>query len=239
MRIRSTHPARAGAGFTLIETALATVIIAVGVLALMESHQTFLRTNAWSTHTSTATLLANEVREMTRHYPRHDSFSGGIYFEDQENHTGFRGWGPELNEVLPELFDDLDDFDGVVFGDAAAADLPGPIATVGGVLMRFPGPINAFSEVIPETLWSGVTAVDGDDETLPLQGWTQYVQVDKVDPLDFTTTIADDYFEAAFGGTPERRVDNFPVRVTVWTLFQGNYDTEARIIARHTWVAPE
>lgn len=238
MRISSPR-ARRRRGFTLIETALATVIIGVGVLALMEAHQAFLRTNSWSTHSSTATLLANEIREMTRHYPRHDSFSGGIYFEDAENHTGFRGWGPEANEIAPAMFDDLDDFDGVVFGDAAEADLPGPIAVVGGVVMRFPGPINAFSEVIPETLWSGATAVNDDDEALPLQGWTQYVRVDKVDPLDFTTVLPDDYFEPASGGAPERRVDQFPLRVTVWALYQGPFDTEARVIARHTWVAPE
>jgi type II secretory pathway pseudopilin PulG len=239
MRRRSPHPARSGAGFTLIETALATVIVGVGVLALMEAHQAFLRTNSWSTHTSTATLLANELREMTRHYPRHDSFAGGIYFQDPENHTGFQGWGPEGDELDASMFDDLDDFDGVVFGDAAEADLPGPIAIVDDVPMRFPGPINAFSEVIPETLWNGTTALDDEDADLPLQGWTQYVQVDKVDPIDFTTTIDDDYFEPAAGGDPERRVDQFPVRVTVWTLYQGPFDTEAEVVAQHTWVVPE
>lgn len=236
---RSQLRNRTARGFTLIETALATVIIGVGVLAMMEAHQSFLRSNSWSTHTSTATLLANEIREMTRNFPRHDSFTGGIYFTDPVDHDGFTGWGPEANETDPSLFDDLDDFDCVVFGDAAAADLPGPIATVNGQLMRFPGPINAFAEVIPETLWNGTVATGEEDETLPLQGWTQYVQVVKVDPRDFTTVRADDYFEPAAAGTPEREVDQFPLRVTVWTLYQGPFDTEARVVARHTWVAPE
>ena len=59
-------------GFTLIETALATVIIGVGVLALVDSQAAFLASNAWSTQTATANYLANEIREMTRRLPKHD-----------------------------------------------------------------------------------------------------------------------------------------------------------------------
>ena len=238
MRLCLAHRARVDAGFTLIETALATVIIGVGVLAIMQANQAFLRSNSWSTHTSTATLLAGEIREMSRNYPRHDSFSGGIYFQDPVNHNGFAGWGPEVNETDPSLFDDLDDYDGVVFGDAASTDLPGPITTANGQLMRFAGPINAFSEVIPETLWAGDTATDDNNNDLPLQGWTQYVKVEKVDPLDFSVVLDHDYFEPAAGGQPEREVDQFPLRVTVWTLYQGPFDTSAKIVSQITWVAP-
>lgn len=238
MRRRPRQSVRRGAGFTLIETALATVIIGVGVLALMDAFQSFLRANNWSTQTSTATLLASECREMTRNDPKHDAFSGGIYFLDEVAHTGFTGWGPEADETSPALFDDLDDFDGAVFGDAADADLPGPVGTVNGVPMRYPGPIDAFADVIPETDWSGVTAVDDQNADLPMQGWTQYVRVDKVDPLDFTTVLPDDYFEPASGGKPEIKVDQFPLRVTVWTLYQGPFDTKAKVIAEYTWVAP-
>lgn len=226
-------------GFTLIETALATVIIGVGVLAIMEANQSFLRTNAWSTHSSTGTLLGSEIREMSRDYPRHDSFSGGIYFLDPDTQTGFTGWGPEEDELDPSQFDDLDDFDGVVFGDAAAADLPGPISSANGMTLRFPGPINAFSEVIPETLWSGETATDAADSDLPLQGWTQYVKVEKVDPLDFAVVLPHEEFTPASGGVPGRSVDEFPLRVTVWTLYQGPFDTNAQVVSRITWIAPE
>ena len=48
--------------FTLIETSLALVIIAVGVLALIEAQTAFIKTNDWSSHAATANYLANEVR---------------------------------------------------------------------------------------------------------------------------------------------------------------------------------
>lgn len=234
--MRAVHPRPRGA-FTLIETALATVIIAVGVLALVEAHQAFLRTNAWSTHSSTATLLAAEIRERTRTFPRHDAFTGGLYFTDPENHSGFQGWGPESNEFTPDEFDDLDDLDGVVFGDAAESDLPGPVTVVDGVPMRFDGPIDASAEIIPETDWNGEVVTDDETgEPAPLQGWTQYVQVDKVDPLDFTTTLPNDHYEPASGGQPEIEVDQFPVRVTVTALYQGPFETSAREVATVTWV---
>lgn len=233
------HSPRAKAGFTLIETALATVIIGVGVLALIETNQSLLSANSWSTHTSTATLLSNEIREMTRNYPRHDSFSGGVYFQDPATHSGFTGWGPELDETDPSLFDDLDDFDGVVFGDATDADLPGPITSIDGQPLRFPGPINAMTNVIPQTLWSGQSQLDENGVVVALPGWTQYVRVEKIDPLDFTIVLDNDYYEPAAAGVPERRVDQFPLRVTVTTLYQGPFDTSARVIATHTWIVPD
>jgi Prokaryotic N-terminal methylation motif len=235
----SRHAPRTKAGFTLIETALATVIIGVGVLALIETNQSLLSANSWSTHTSTGTLLSNEIREITRNYPRHDSFAGGIYFQDPQTHSGFTGWGPESDETDPSLFDDVDDFDGVVFGDAADADLPGPVATFNGQPLRFPGPINAMTRVIPQTLWSGQSQVDETGGVVALAGWSQYVQVEKVDPLDFNVVLDDDYYEPATISVPERRVERFPLRVTVTTLYQGPYETSARVIAQHTWIVPD
>lgn len=112
-------------GFTLIETALAIVIVGVGVLAMMSAQQAFHRKNRWSTHASTATWLANEIREMTLALPRHDPVTG----------TSF--WGPEPTEVSIADFDDLDDFDGedgdgVIFSSALGN-----------------GPVNARREIIP------------------------------------------------------------------------------------------
>ena len=52
-------------GFTLIETALATIIVGVGVLAMVSAQAAFHQKNAWSTHASIATHLGNEIREMT------------------------------------------------------------------------------------------------------------------------------------------------------------------------------
>ena len=99
---------RARRGFTLIETALAVVIVGTGVLAMMAAQQAFHQKNAWSTHVSTATALGNELREMTFNLPRHDPVTGSAV------------WGPEANEVFIGDYDDLDDFDGLAdFADFA------------------------------------------------------------------------------------------------------------------------
>jgi len=112
-------------GFTLLETALAIVIVGVGVLAIVSAQQAFHQKNSWSTHASIAAFLGNEIRELTFNLPRHDPV------------TGKATWGPELAELWVGDYDDLDDFDGpdgtgVVFS-----------AALGN------GPINARREVIP------------------------------------------------------------------------------------------
>lgn len=221
---------RRSRGFTLIETAMAIVIIGVGVLALVEAQQTFLAKNSWSTHSSTATFLANEVRELTRRFPRHDALSGGLYFEDPATHSTFRGWGPETGEATVLDIDDLDDLDGVAFGDGALVDFT--------VSRRFAGPINAFREVIPETTWAGETETAEEGESVPLRGWTQYVTVEKVDLTDFTVMVADDHFIAATADDPEIEVDRFPLRVTVYTFYQGPLDSQAIEVSRVAWVVP-
>ncbi len=119
-RANASRFARSQEGFTLIETALAIIIVGVGVLAIMAAQQAFHQQNAWSTHASTATWLGNEIREMTMHLPRHDPVTGQAY------------WGPEPWETSVEDYNDLDDFDGAVF----SADLGN-------------GPINARREIIP------------------------------------------------------------------------------------------
>lgn len=110
--------------FTLIETALATVIVGVGVLAMVAAQQGFHKQNGWSTHASIATRLGNEIREMTLNLPRNDPVTG----------TAF--WGAESNETFVGAFDDLDDFDGDGSGLIFSAALGN-------------GPLNARREVIP------------------------------------------------------------------------------------------
>lgn len=225
--------------FTLIETSLATVIVGVGVLATIEAHTSFLQKNAWSTNTSTATFLANELREMTRRYPRHDKFTGGLYFEDPEGHTGFQGWGPEPNEVIIDPntlavlgfdFDDLDDFDGALFGNATT-DLP--------FTQRFDGPVNAFGQIINQLDWTGNLALNDDGEAFSMTEWSQHVRVEKVDFNDFTVVLPDDTYIPAGAGAPEITVDSFPVRVTVTVLHQGPLDDTASEIAVVSWIAPQ
>ena len=114
----------AGRGFTLIEAALATVIVGTGVLAIMFAQQTFHRQNDWAERSATAMRLAGEIREMTINLPRHDPV------------TGAEVWGPEPNESLLEDWDDVDDFQNAVF----SADLGnGPVSALRDVLPQFPG----------------------------------------------------------------------------------------------------
>lgn len=126
-------------GFTLIETALATIIVGVGVLAIVSAQQAFHKKNNWSTHASTATFLGNEIREMTMLLPRHDPV------------TGAENWGAEDNELFVEDFDDLDDFDGDGSGLIFSADLGN-------------GPINALRQIIPNMDgWSQTVTVSNID----------------------------------------------------------------------------
>jgi len=88
-------------GFTLIESALVTTIISVGVLAMLQLLATGTSNNQDSTDLTTATNLARNIRELTL----------GLSFSDP---TTPSHWGPESGEALAG-FDDLDDLDGQSF----------------------------------------------------------------------------------------------------------------------------
>lgn len=181
--LRHRNTARTHRGFTLIETALATVIVGTGVLAIVSAHQAFFKQNEWSTHASTAQRLGNEIRELTLHMPRHDPVTG----------TAF--WGPEPNELALQDFDDLDDFDGedgdgMVF---SAAQGNGPVSALGYTLTG-------------------------------MEGWSQRVTVENVDPYNLTSVVPD--------GTSEM------VRMCVIVEYQGPGDDAPREITRVTWIAP-
>lgn len=129
--------ARVRTGFTLLETALAIVIVGVGVLAIVGAQQAFHQKNSWSTHASVAAFLGNEIRELTFNLPRHDPV------------TGKANWGPETGELWVGDYDDLDDFDGPD-GDGVEFS-----AALGN------GPINARGEIISNmTGWSQIVRVD-------------------------------------------------------------------------------
>lgn len=229
-----SRPLGPAQGFTLIETALTTIIIGVGVLAVVEAQQAFLERNSWSTSSSTATYLANEVREWTVTFPRHDRFSGGIYFATPGDPFSFAGWGAEGDEATLLDIDDLDDLDGAVFGDAA--NFPA------GFIMsrRFQGPVSAFGQPIPETLWDGTTEMfDPGDGTgpapVPMRGWTQLVQVDKVSPFNLTQIVPDEDFTSS-GGVTVREVDRYPLRVTVTVMTQPDPARPAEVSTSISWV---
>lgn len=228
---RSRRRGHARGGFTLIEAALATVIIGVGVVAMVEAQQSFIKSNLWSSHAATGTFLANEVREFTRHLPKHDPVTGLYLQSNGVGSSTLIGWGPEAGEVLPSDFDDLDDFDGVSFSF---------LGTVGINDGDLPGPINAFGDVIPDILLDGSVAVPdpetGDVEAMA--GWIQTVIVQKVSPFDTSTVVADDATEPAFGDFKGRSVDQYPLRVTVEVTYIPPLDATGEVIARVTWIVP-
>ncbi len=214
-RVRGVHTRR---GFTLIEASLTMIIIGVGVIAMVEAQQAFLVSNAWSSQSATGSFLANEIREMTRFMPRHDPVTG-LSLGDE----GLSGWGPETGEVVIWDYDDLDDFDGLILtwnGTPGRGD---------GDL---PGPISAFGDVIPQMDADGNVVTDDEGNELAMEGWSQRITVEKVEPYDTGTTRDDDYEDATFG------VADFPLRVTVTVWYQGPWEVEALEVSRLSWIAP-
>lgn len=88
-------------GFTLIESALVTVIIGLGVVAMLELLATGTKTNVSGTQLTTAIHLARNIREL----------SLGLAFCDPQTPAN---WGVESGETLA-TYDDLDDLDGRTF----------------------------------------------------------------------------------------------------------------------------
>jgi type II secretory pathway pseudopilin PulG len=117
-------------GFTLIEAALTTVIIGVGVLAIVAAQQAYHQKNQWSQRVGTGLLLANELRELILTLPIHDPLYGA------------GNLGPEPGETGIAHYDDVDDFAGNVTGEF-------------GTGTTFSPPVNALRQVIPDmTGWS-------------------------------------------------------------------------------------
>lgn len=210
--------ARAAGGFTLIETAMALIIIGVGVVAMVDAQQAFIKSNTWSSQAATATFLAGEVREFTRHLDRHDPVTG-MYLDGSD----IVGWGPEVGEVTAQDYDDLDDFDGVAFG--ATGD--------------FEGPINAYGNVIPQLNPDGTIATDPETgNPLPMRGWTQRVEVVKISPFNPGVALDPDYVDPPSGSFEGRGVNEFPLMVTVIVEYQGTYDAQPSEVVRIVWIAP-
>ena len=223
------QPRRARTAFTLIETSLALIIIAVGVLALIEAQTAFIRSNDWSSHAATANYLANELREMMRKLPSHDPVTG-LYFQGNGGATVLRGWGPDAGELGAEDFDDIDDFDGI------RLSFTGTDGLGDGDL---PGPIDAFGAMIPEIGNDGAIVLGPGDQPLPLRGWSQRIRVVKVDPFDPSIEYLDDQVLATQpNGFTGLDVDEFPLKVSVDVFFRGVYDTEDQLVTTVTWIVP-
>jgi len=94
-------------GFTLVEVLMAAAIMGILFVALMEALRTGLQMLEQSQRTTVASVLAEEVYQMTLALPVADP--------QEPTH-----WGAEAGESAP--FDDVDDFDGAVFSPPRNAD---------------------------------------------------------------------------------------------------------------------
>jgi hypothetical protein len=86
-------------GFTLMETALALVIVGTGVLASMQLFATCSDESNTAINATTARMLGENIREAMANLAFADPVSGTAR------------WGPEDGESLAS-YDDIDDFDG-------------------------------------------------------------------------------------------------------------------------------
>jgi prepilin-type N-terminal cleavage/methylation domain-containing protein len=86
-------------GFTLIEAAMVTVIIGVGVVAMLQLLAAGSMSNSASTELTTGLNLANNVREMLQTVPFKDPVTPSV-------------WGPDAGESFngTKPFNDLNDF---------------------------------------------------------------------------------------------------------------------------------
>ncbi len=232
-KLNRSRGQRKDGGFTLIETSMATVIIGVGVLAMVDAQSAFIVSNQWSSHAASGTFLANEIREFTRHLPKHDPVNGLILIDDGNGNMVISGWGFEGGEVTVDDFDDIDDFDGVTFSY---------VGTPGLNDNDLPGPINSFGEVIPALSHDGNELGSTDSDDLfsgdAMIGWFQTVSVEKIDPFDTSLVRNNSYFEPPNGTFPGREVDDFPLRVSVSVFYQGPNDIEADLVTTVTWIVP-
>lgn len=99
-----TISGRARDGFTLIEVAVATAIVGVGVAALMACLVAGTRTNRAGQELAQAVFLIQEIREWTLKLPFSDPDP-----DDAGNPPGSDGWSPQV------WVDDLDDLMGVTY----------------------------------------------------------------------------------------------------------------------------
>lgn len=170
--IRRERPRRVEPrGFTLIEAALATVIIGTGVLAIVFAQQTFHRQNDWAQRSAVAMRLAGEIRELAINLPRHDPV------------TGTEFWGPEDGEITLGDWDDVDDFDTAVF----SADLGnGPINALRDPLLQFPGWLQRIEVVNVDPFDLGTTVEDGESDMLRVTVFVQYQGAMDLEPAEIT-----------------------------------------------------
>lgn len=105
MGIQWLYSAHRRTGFTLIEAALAIVIVGVGIVAAVQATATCTQQNGQGARMSTAMTLASNIQELMAKLQYVDPKDPGKKF------------GPQAGETLtgPAPFDDILDFRGQVF----------------------------------------------------------------------------------------------------------------------------
>ena len=146
---------RTARGFTLIECALAMIIVGVGVVASMRLFSACAMESRSSNQMTTAMLLAGHIREAMVQMPFNDPISGRSNF------------GYEAGETL-NSFDDVDDFDGQTFNppiDSLRQSITsmGQYSQVVSVVPVFPNKLNSnANDTAPEiakTTYTGAVRV--------------------------------------------------------------------------------
>jgi type II secretory pathway pseudopilin PulG len=142
-------------GFTLIEAAMATVIIGTGLLASVRLFAACTQQNAAAGNMTTAMLLASHIQETMAGLPIIDPAYASTYF------------GPEPGETLAN-YDDVDDFDGSTFNppiDATRAQIAGlsQYSQVITVLPVYANQLNSNTNPaaldLPKTTYTGAVRV--------------------------------------------------------------------------------
>jgi len=95
-------------GFSLIEVLIATILVGLVVASLIAASGSFTKASGAGMNLSTAEFLLEQVRELAALLP----------VVDPDTDTSI--FGPE-ESVLAD-YDDLDDFDGVIFSPPISAD---------------------------------------------------------------------------------------------------------------------
>jgi type II secretory pathway pseudopilin PulG len=98
----ASRPNQRRPAFTLLEASLATIIVGLGILSMMELFSASTRQNGAAANMTTAMLLAENVQETMAGLSFNDPAYGRTYF------------GSEPGQTLGS-FDDVDDFDGQTF----------------------------------------------------------------------------------------------------------------------------